>query len=337
MTTGRSKAGHLGSITLLTPAAPGAIAALRVKTADVDATRRVLNLPEIALGDVRLASLQGVDEGLVVRWTDDSFDLMPHGGTAVVRRLLSIAADRGLAVAPAVDAVQHPTSPAQIEAAMLDALARAASPRAIDLLLAQPARWAAGDTQTPTVDDDARHRLIDPPLVAVVGAPNIGKSSLLNALAGRGVAVVADVAGTTRDAVGAMLELDGLAVRWLDVPGVPGTGSGPDAEAFTLAEPLIASADLVIAACDASQPLPQIASFAQAAVLHIGLRADLGKPSDAVDLAVSAHTGEGLDALAGLIRRTLVSDAALIDSSPWRFWLSDPSGSLRGDATEPRS
>ncbi len=60
--------------------------------------------------------------------------------------------------------------------------------------------------------DRVLRRLIDPPLVVAIGPPNIGKSSLLNALAGRSVALVADEAGTTRDHVGGDA---GISQGWL--------------------------------------------------------------------------------------------------------------------------
>ncbi len=60
--------------------------------------------------------------------------------------------------------------------------------------------------------------------VAIVGAPNVGKSTLLNALAGRDAAITSDIAGTTRDVIEVRMDLDGLAVTFLDTAGLRETG-----------------------------------------------------------------------------------------------------------------
>ena len=104
---------------------------------------------------------------------------------------------------------------------MLYTLARAASADAIALLLAQPARWEKCGAPT-TADAPRSNRLrhlIDPPTVVIAGAPNAGKSTLLNALLGRTAAVTSPIAGTTRDFVSANIVLAGLACRVVDAPG----------------------------------------------------------------------------------------------------------------------
>ncbi|MSR34900.1 MAG: hypothetical protein EXS12_08945, partial [Phycisphaerales bacterium] len=115
-------------------------------------------------------------------------------------------------------------STTDIQARMLYTLARAASADAIALLLAQPERWEKYGA--PTSADAPRsqrlRRLIDPPTVVIAGAPNAGKSTLLNALLGRSAAVTSPIAGTTRDFVSANIVLAGLACRVVDAPGFMG-------------------------------------------------------------------------------------------------------------------
>jgi small GTP-binding protein len=212
-----------------------------------------------------------------------------------------------------------------IEAAMLETLARAASPRAIPVLLAQPARHRAAPTG-PFADAAALAHLLAPPLVVITGAPNIGKSSLLNALANRQAAIVADQAGTTRDAVAAHAVVDGLTVRLIDAPGLASGEPDPLIRAATtIARTLIASADLVLMCCDAAAGEtaeiipPATKGERHPAALTVATRCDLSPTGPGSALAVSATTGEGLDALTAAIRTALVPDAALTDERPWRF------------------
>ena len=236
-----------------------------------------------------------------------------------MRALVERLGAHGGAHAASDPEARYPEARSLLEARMLAALADAASPRAVDLLLDQPRRWAPGDPAE--VADERLDRLLRAPLVAAVGPPNIGKSTLLNGLAGRSVAIAADEPGTTRDHVGAVLELDGLAVRYLDLPGLDGSASGPDAEAQRLARAAARSADLVLLCRDAASPevLDREAVRSDAAVLHVGLRSDLGAVAG-VDVSVCAPRRVGLTELATAIRAALVPDAALSDPRPWRFW-----------------
>ena len=222
----------------------------------------------------------------------------------------------------------YPEARSEVEARMLAALARAASPLAVDVLLDQTRRWEEEGAQTGR-PCRLLMRLIDPPLVVAIGPPNVGKSSLVNALAGRRVAIVADEPGTTRDHVGVMIDMAGLVVRYVDTPGVAvgcwplAVGqkegqSGIDAEAARLAGEVASKADLALVCGDVTAgPVPGPAGIDS---LVIATRADLGAPGFRHDAAVSALKGTGLAELAGLIRERLVPAAVLADLRPWRFW-----------------
>ena len=98
------------------------------------------------------------------------------------------------------------------------------------------------------------------PRIAVVGRPNVGKSSLLNALLGQERVIVSDVPGTTRDAIDTTLEWDGRTVRLVDTAGIRRRGkvaSGPDAERFSALRALkaIGRADVCILILDATEGL----------------------------------------------------------------------------------
>lgn len=138
--------------------------------------------------------------------------------------------------------------------------------------------------------------------VAIVGAPNAGKSSLLNALLGYQRAIVSQEAGTTRDTVEEVLDCKGYPVRFIDTAGLREEGSAIEKEGMARARQRMAEADLTLELVDASQPRPP--RLAQEAILVLN-KVDLGEHSswrdsatnDAEVLRISAETGEGLPQL----------------------------------------
>ena len=312
------------------PRAHGAIAAIALRSDELDRDLRALGLPALEPGTWRTADLLGVDRGVIARWTDHRCELMPHGGPLILRRLTEALTDRGCAHEPCPDPLEmYPEAADPIEANTLAALAEAASPDAIDLLLDQPRRWAEADLDPPPTDPAdprladaaALRHLLRPPLVAAIGPPNIGKSTVLNALAVRTRAVVADQPGTTRDHVGVELDLAGLVVRYLDTPGLLPSPIGPDAAAIDAALAASRAADLVLACGDPNHPPPDAAALGiDAPAIRVCLRADLGDPAWDADQKVIAPDRTGLAELTDLVRQTLVPRAAIDDPRPWLFW-----------------
>ena len=307
------------TVRLLTPAAAGPIAILQLEGNPADLFAR-LALRPVPFGGVALRDLLGIDRGLVTHPAPDHIQLMPHGGIAVVRQLLAALALRGIPQAATADPrAIYPEARSEIEAHALHALARAASPLAIDLLLDQPRRWSrAGATSDPALDR-VLARLLDPPVVVAIGPPNVGKSTLTNALAGRAVSIVADLPGTTRDHVGVTIDLAGLVVRWVDTPGLRDTTDPIESEAAAAAAEVARHATLLVLCGDPSTPAPGITG-GEVAPLTITLRSDLGPPDPRADLAVSIPQSRGLSALVTAIRDRLVRSEALADPRPWRFW-----------------
>ena len=207
----------------LTTAASGAVGVLHMR-AQPDRLAKTLSITLPEIGNASLRRICDLDEALVLRASDNTLIVTPHGGPRLRQRLVRAISDAGISfVSPnqltPADIFIETTS--DIESRMLNTLARAASPDAIALLLAQPQRWKKYGA--PTSADAARSkrlcRLIDPPTVVIAGAPNAGKSTLLNALLGRTAAVTSPIAGTTRDFVSANIVLAGLACRVVDAPG----------------------------------------------------------------------------------------------------------------------
>ncbi len=305
---------------LMTPAGvAGAVAIIQI-TGDVPRALAAMELPPLEIGAITLRSLLGIDHALIARISESCLQLMPHGGTFVVREVLAALIARGIGERSPDAAFQDfPEARDEIESRMLHALAHASSPLAVDLLLDQPRRWR----EVPGANVDVApsrtlNHLLTPPLVVMVGPANVGKSTLLNRLAGRGVAIVADEPGTTRDHVGALLDLGGLVVRFVDTPGVRNSPDAIEAQAMHSARRLAEQADLVLLVADAHTQFPAMPTLDQSAI-RVGLRSDRGATAGAA-VSVSALSGEGLDALSRLIRDTLVPADALADPRPWRFW-----------------
>lgn len=280
-----------------------------------------LGLREPAVGEVRLVNLGDVDHGLAIRWSTDLLHLCCHGGAASTRAVTRWLLDCGIPESRVCDLNrQFPEARSEIEARTLDALSRAASPLAIDLLLDQPRRWQNKDPVTePNLAPIELNRLINPPLVVALGPSNIGKSTLINALAGRSVSIVADEPGTTRDHVGVTLDFAGLVVRYLDTPGLRANPDLIESEAALIALDLARHADLVVLCGDPTAPPPNIAHLAPLQI-RLCLRSDLGPCMWQADQSVAAISGQGVAEFVALAKDRLVPRTALECVLPWQFW-----------------
>ena len=148
---------------------------------------------------------------------------------------------------------------------------------------------------------------------AIVGKPNVGKSSLLNAIAGYERVIVTEIAGTTRDTVEETVMLGHTRLRLIDTAGIRETDDQIEAMGVERSRKAVENADLVIFVCDGSQPLTEedqeVIAFCadrENAVAMIN-KSDLGKavvPSDLPFMTViniCAKTGEGLEQLADTV------------------------------------
>ena len=141
--------------------------------------------------------------------------------------------------------------------------------------------------------------------VVLAGEPNAGKSTLLNALSRRDVAIVSDVPGTTRDAIEVRLDLGGLPIFLVDTAGLRDAAEPVEAEGIRRSRARIVAADLILALVPPGGTTPDLGASA-IRTLTVHTKADLFagslEPSPAGALAVSARTGAGLGALLDAIQ-----------------------------------
>jgi len=256
-------------------------------------------------------------------------ELHCHGGREVVRFLLGLFEARGLSVCTWQEFLRH-TAPDPLRAAAAVALASATTARAAAVLLDQYqgalgqavdavlGALDGGDTAAAETLLAALERrsalglhLAAPWRVTVAGAPNVGKSSLVNAIAGYQRSVVAATPGTTRDVVTTQLALDGWPVELADTAGLRDEAGAVEAQGIRQAREAARGADLCLWVLDAStEPVwPDAgAGPVRLVVNKVDLPPawDLGRPEEAP--RVSARTGEGVAELCAAAARWLVPE-----------------------------
>jgi len=251
-----------------------------------------------------------------------------HGGREVVRLLTETLQARGLRLVAWPELERCQGGPLQAAAALV--LSQARTVRTASSLLDQyqgafvgalhslhaafrvPDLAAAGRL----LEDLARwaplgRHLTVPWRVIVAGAPNVGKSSLVNALAGYARCVVSPVPGTTRDLVTVTIALEGWLIELVDTAGLRTSGSALEEAGMQLARAALASADLSLWVVDASVP-PSWPTADLPAVHMVINKFDLPPawPLETQPDAqrVSARTGDGIAGLGSALARWLVPE-----------------------------
>lgn len=170
--------------------------------------------------------------------------------------------------------------------------------------LAPEIEGIAGEMRT-HLEDRRGERLRDGVEVAIVGPPNVGKSSLLNRLARREAAIVSDEAGTTRDVLEVRLDLGGVPVTLADTAGLREAANAVEREGVRRALARAEAADLriVVAALTDSGAVEGDFGLARPGDIKVLNKADLGPVVIGGAVAVSAADGSGLDALEEILGR----------------------------------
>lgn len=282
------------------------------------------------------------EEVVVVRDVDSCVEVHCHGGVAAAERILTAFASAGCEVESWQSRLARMAA-STIEAEADAALASCTTRRTASILLVQ--REGALRREANAIRDDLANdrresaakrieallaraplglHLAEPWRVAIAGRPNVGKSSLMNALVGYQRAIVFDQPGTTRDVLTAETAIDGWPVRLADAAGIRETDDELEAEGVLRARQQLAQADLTLWLLDGSQlvgdPLETMSRqwreamdqpAASSLVLTVVNKADLLPAQSAGTNAeggqfVSALTSTGLAELIAAIGRALV-------------------------------
>jgi tRNA modification GTPase len=169
--------------------------------------------------------------------------------------------------------------------------------------------------------------------VAIVGAPNVGKSTLLNALAGRDVALTSEIAGTTRDVIEVRMDLGGLPVTVLDTAGLRETAGEIEALGIARARARAEQADLRVFLVETPGDVAALAVPVRNGDLVVRGKAD--RPGGGEGPAVSGLTGEGIGSLIDRIGAVLgerAAGAATITSARQRAAVTSALARLRAAA-----
>lgn len=179
---------------------------------------------------------------------------------------------------------------------------------------------AAADLDALLREAERGRKLRDGLHAVIVGPPNAGKSSLLNALAGSERAIVSDIAGTTRDLLRETVRVDGVELTLVDTAGLRTGGDTIEREGMRRAESELTRADLAIVVLDAREVAAGRAAVAEAIAdvpqrlwvlnktdLLAGLPVDPPRPENDL-VRVSARTGAGLDVLHARLRALAAGD-----------------------------
>ena len=138
--------------------------------------------------------------------------------------------------------------------------------------------------------------------VAVIGKPNVGKSSILNYLAGQDRAIVTDIAGTTRDVIEEFIDIEGIPVRLMDTAGIHETEDTVEKIGVERSRKAAKDSALILAVVDASKPLDEkdreILALAEEKPHIVVLnKCDLDKKAEIDGCEISAKSGDGMESL----------------------------------------
>jgi tRNA modification GTPase len=342
----RSNASAAPTATVLTPRGRGAVASILVRgPASLCDLESGEDGPRFRAANGRAFADQPIRRIVFGRWghpsedvvlcrrSNDEFEIHCHGGESAIQRILDDLRTANCEVVSWQDAIRNHAD--LLEAELVDALGRAPTQRTAVVLLDQhqgalraeieaiTGLVQSGDLESAAADlNRLLHwkrfgtHLTRPWSVVLAGRPNVGKSSLINALVGYTRSIVYDQPGTTRDVVTAETALAGWPVQLADTAGMRDQAGTLEAAGIERARAHFAEADCRVLVLDRSQPpSPEdgelLAAWPDA--ICVAHKSDLpdawgaALPADAI--RVSSLTPSGLDDLIASIVQRLIPEA----------------------------
>ena len=233
---------------------------------------------------------------LVDALTDRAADAAMEGASGAAARALRALYDRALALSATIE---HALDVSEEEL-----------PEGFTRSIAESVNDLRGQTRAEIVRAREGRMLRDGAKVVLAGPPNVGKSSLFNALVGSARAIVSDRPGTTRDAIEAWIDIAGWPVCLVDTAGLRTAADAVEAEGVERAKSLAAAADIILDLHDAPPATLSRETADLPRKIVVLTKCDL-LPGDRPQglVAVSAVTGEGIERLKGVIAERLAAKA----------------------------
>jgi tRNA modification GTPase len=274
---------------------------------------------------VKLHADGAVIDDPIVFVADAFTEIHLHGGPWIVQSVLELARGFGFEVtAEFLPDAKIADGETVVEREIEAWLPLARTELAIATLLAQREAWEkmylypflAGEM----LGDESLVHLLNPPRVAIVGAPNSGKSTLANQLFGQEKSIVADHPGTTRDWVGEYANIDGLVVMLVDTPGQRETADTIEESAIAQSRTEIARAEMVIFVLDRTEPIEDQMELLRHFPGAVVVENKMDRPAawtDSKGIAISAKSGAELEVLRSRIKAEFQIGARRIGEARW--------------------
>lgn len=272
-----------------------------------------------------LADGEAGEDLVICPLAEDRFEIHCHGGNAAIQAIVKTLVEKG---AVATDPTSRRDKKCEIDLALANAPTR----QTALILLAQKeahrefkaklAKLIAGKDSKAVIElleSSLKHsqfglHLTEPWSVVLCGRPNVGKSSLINAIVGFERTIVSPTPGTTRDAISHVTSIDGWPIKLTDTAGFRTSSDKIEMAGIEIAKSRVADADLVIAILDSSQPSTDDDQFIDdlrpelivCNKIDVAVRAIAGG-----EIPVSTISGDGVPELMKSISATLVRDVPI--------------------------